>query len=84
MPAFKQDSLKLFCNFCVFKNDNWGNTKASFYLNPFQADVRFYTPWKHKNTSGLLMFSECIEMEHRLEKGEQDRGNKLKFKGRSL
>ena len=45
MSAFELDLLKLFWHL-PFKNDNWGNTIASCYLNPFQADVLFLYPLK--------------------------------------
>ena len=41
---------------------SWAATRS---LNPsFQSILYFYTPGKHQNTFGFLMFSRGIEVEH--------------------
>ena len=44
-------------------NDTVNSTILFSLSNHFKPMFHFYTPWKHK-TSGFLMFSGGIEMEH--------------------
>ena len=37
---------------------------AVLHVNPFQADILFYTPRKHQNISGLPMFSDGLETKY--------------------
>ena len=39
------------------------------FLTHFQPMFHFYTPRKHQKTSGFLMFSRAIEVEHWLKMG---------------
>ena len=38
--------IKIILWLLPFQNDNWGNTNASCYLHPFQADGPFLYPLK--------------------------------------
>ena len=42
---------------------------AEITINLFSTNVPFYTLWKHQKTSGFLMFSVGIEVEHWLKIG---------------
>ena len=47
--------------------------QANTTLNHFQPMFHFYTPRKHQKTSGFLIFSGGIEVEHWLKLGEENK-----------
>ena len=62
MSTFEQHLLKLFCEFQLFKMIIEVIQQPVVTLTYFKPMFHFYTPWKHQNTSGLLVLSEDIEM----------------------
>ena len=68
MSAFELHLLKLCCDFYLFKIIEAIQQPVVTIIH-FKPMFYACTPWKHQNTFGFLMFSEGIEMEHRLEMG---------------
>ena len=68
MSAFELHLLTVFCGFYLLKIIIEVIQQPVVTLTYKKPMFSFYTPWKH-NTAGFLMFSEAIEMHHRLEMG---------------
>ena len=69
---------------CKFKNKRSKFYNARKHLSHFIPLVSFYTPWKHQRTSGLLMFSGCIEKNQRHEMGSSKQKNCLPYHKKHL
>ena len=66
MSALELHLLQLFCGFYLLKMIIEVIQQPVANLTHKKPMFHFYSPRKH-NTSGFLMFSEGIEMHHRLE-----------------
>ena len=61
--------LNLFCDFYLFKMIIEVIQLPVVTIIHFKPMFHIFSPWKHQNTFGFLMFWEGIEMEHWHEMG---------------